>query len=376
MGEQLRYACLDIKRRPAAFVIFTVQMFAVLLLTALLTTTAVHASTYASHLERLSDAKGTYLLRNQTDVEEEARILDTPGISQKLYSFYTYLHTAVDFKAYSYYEYPAYLGEYQHLPALHVSEEFLEIFHLQVAQGSPLTHTAFQANEKTPILFGASFQKQYQIGDCLGERYTVAGFLEKGAFYLSPKATNAFLYLDEMAVIPIVFDRSSDYAQLHMAIEQTCVITQRPAVLQQICGQSEQLGLFDLHFESFASQLDSILNEAKQQARLELTICVLILAFCITNIVTELLHFNQSHRREFAIHLLCGATVGSLALRIGWQIVLPLAACQLLVTLVFHTWQVLVVLACVNAAVCAAALGVPVLRLLRQDVNAVFIRSE
>lgn len=376
MSEQFYYACEDIKRQPIHFFLFFVQIIVTLLLISMMTTTAIQTGAYQKQLEGLTNLKETFLLRNQTSEEELDRLLNTDGIEKPLYEFYKYLHTNDDFSSYSYYDYPIYLGNYQHLPALHISEEFFQFFHLELESGEPFTEESFGLNGNIPLLLGASFQDQYQIGDIIGERYVVQGFLKKGAFYLSPKSTSEFLFLDNTVMVPITFTPSSDYAELHMAIDQTCIKTDSLDIFRHISEYSEQLGLFSVHFESFSSQLDHMLNDALQIIRLETAICILVLIFCLTSMVTELLTFIDNHRKEFAVHLLCGATMHSFTERIAWQIALPLLVCQTILILIYRTWQVLAVLTGTNLIILLVTLFIPILKLVRRDIHDILKRSE
>lgn len=374
--EQLKYALSDVRRNPVAFFLFFVQMLVVLFLAAQMTVTIADTKAYSAQLKQLGNLEQMYLLRNRTDEAKLDELLQTPGTGEKLYHFYQYLHTSETFRAYSCYDYSIYLGNYQHLPALYVSDEFLEMFQLSIAQGRELDAADFRWSETIPVLLGSSFAGKHQIGEALGADYVVAGFLETGSFYLNPKATNAFLSLDEMAVVPIRFNPQSEQGDLYMALEQTTILTNCPQSLAAIQEKAVEAELFTYHFDSFATQLTAILEEAKQMTQLELTISGLILLFCLLNVVMALLHYLETHRREFAIHLLCGATKGALFARLFWQVAVLLMLCQLIVTIWFRSWLVFGTLSICNLLNCACVLAAPAIRLLHRDVNDILKRSE
>ena len=109
--------------------------------------------------------------------------------------------------------------------------------------------------------------------------------------------------------------------------------------------------LLKLSVNNYTKQMDAIRVDMQDQMVLMGSIVLIILVFCFVALTANIFRFIKEHKREFAIHQMCGARRKSICVRIlipVWSmyfimcaIVLPAGGIQRQYGSVFWVWHVI-----------------------------------
>jgi len=388
--SQISFALDDLNRSKFKYFRFFIQLLISFLIICMVSSIIIQLLIFKHKIETFGQSADFYITKDRTPEEQIAKILfENTDAQSKLHQLYLKMHSLTGVQAYSFYsqalpledehlkKLAAFQAEYGgfYYKRLFVDQAFIEVFNLNCK--TDVFFSVEKQQDFIPVVLGRSFQNYFNIGDTIDDHRIVIGFLEDKAFYLSPGETEAVLYLDETILEPLIITPDSDIAKLDMAINKTTILTYNPANLAEIKDLSARLGLYDLEFVSFSQQLELIISETLAYVLSLLVLVFLILFFCITCLVTALLAFIDEHRREFAVHLLCGARTLSFIRRIGLQVGLIIAFADMIVLaanlqrIQAVSWTVVM-----SIIILMIIMIIPAIRITRQPVNKLLQRGE
>lgn len=388
--SQISFALDDLNRSKFKYFRFFIQLLISFLIICLVSSIIIQLLTFKNKIETFGQSADIYITKDRTAEQQIAKnLFENSDAQAKLYQLYLKMHSLTGVQAYSFSsqalpledehlkKLAAFQAEYGgfYYKRLFVDQAFIEVFQLKCKSGKFFSSHLLEND--TPVVLGSSYQSFFQIGDKIDEHRIVIGFLEDKAFYLSPGETEEVLYLDKTILEPLIITPDSDIAKLDMAINKTTILTQNPANLTEIKNLSTSLGLYDLEFVSFSQQLELIISETLAYVLSLLVLVFIILLFCITCLVTVLLAFIEEHRREFAVHLLCGARTNSFIQRIGLQVGLIIIFADMIVlTVNLNRIQAVFWTFSLSIVVLMLIMIIPAIRLTRQHVNNLLHRGE
>lgn len=199
--------------------------------------------------------------------------------------------------------------------------------------------------------------------------------MKEGSFYLNPKASNEIISLDESILCPVNIHANSDFSDLDMAINSTVILTDKDTVFQEIQNKSYELGLFTFAFESFSDQLENITEENEFFIELATTILILLLSVSVLGLVSSILEYIDCHKREFLIHIMYGATMKDILIRILSQVFIPLAISILISFAIGKDLRIFLLTTLFILVLGMVISFVPCIRLIHLDLNSA-IRKE
>ena len=386
MFVQTQYAFNDIKTNLRTYLSLFIQLAVSLVLFALVLNQFLGMNTFKAKITSLNKYENIHLM---IDITEEnylhTNVLIAEDAIPRMEKLYDYLCTNTTFKTFSYYEQPVFSTTFDEINlmeevfpnneggyygGLYVNPNFLSIFKLDTENGRLFEPKEYvSTDEIIPVVLGSAYRSFFSPGDMFSENMKVIGILPDNAFYISPKAGSDILLFEKIVLMPMNMTLNSSLADYDNAINSTCIITDKKSDLDDIQSFSNELNLFTYRFRSFKSQLDFIIRDYMRLIQIIITLLFLILFFCIMTIISNLLNFIQSHKREFAIHLMCGATMTSFVKRIVIQIGTILLFSNFLTIIIFRDWIVIVGTVIFSIFIASLILSLPILSLFKQNVN-------
>jgi hypothetical protein len=202
-------------------------------------------------------------------------------------------------------------------------------------------YTEYTPGEEIPVVLGSDYKKYYNIGDKIqtdiDEVFAVVGFFNKDEYYVAPYESDKAYYLNQSFVIP---NKASE--NNFITLVSTCLQTDDSEVLDEMIKKSEEMGILSLEYESFTFQMEEsktdIINEMMTMA----SVMIILFIFASIGIICYIVRFIQIRMREFSIHMIYGASEGSILIRISMQIILMI--CVSVVVAVFFFGLTLAVL--------------------------------
>ncbi len=206
------------------------------------------------------------------------------------------------------------------LDMISVSENFFQIF--QLKPEGDLDQFKKKSEGKIPVVLGSSFRKMYQLHDVIYDSndlaYEIAGFLEEGSYYIAPGERREPVYLDQM-ILKLSEVDPEDSVDLLDYFVTTYYIIKDNDFMENVVERSRDKDLMDLSINNFSFQMDAITEDIKDEMILNGSIMVILFIFCLIAMTGNVLQFISDAKREFAIHMMCGANKGAIIFRIIMQ---------------------------------------------------------
>lgn len=208
-----------------------------------------------------------------------------------------------------------------------VSDNFFREFDIEVSEGQIFGSDdyVYEKNKKIPILLGKEFKKYFQIGDKLEGNYLfenmtweVVGFLNDNAFFYNCM-NEEFESCDRYIIMPALANEEKDYFCKIMLLQQM------NGIIISDMGFPETRDLYENIFaredmadwgfymrdpkaaENANTLLETYSSMTDEVSRQFNVILGLTIAFAVASLSSVLCGFIKEKRREYGIHMLCGA---------------------------------------------------------------------
>lgn len=235
---------------------------------------------------------------------------------------------------------------------IRTNENFFQFFEISISEKETNWETYFKTyfeseeewKKKTkPAIVGAAYRKDYKLGDCItsdsGERFLIKGFLKKNQSYALPTQSKEMVSLNRALIIPVNIDRNEVYS-IQAYIKYCLYITKGRETLSDIEQVNREEKLNDGYFCSYRKQLVNVKRDTIEGILQYGTFGVILFVFSIIGFLGMLIQLMMECEKEYAVHLLCGAQIKDILLRLLFQIGLLLLCGDILCFIAFYNGQV------------------------------------
>lgn len=392
---QIRFALEDIIKNKSYFIRFFIQITCVLVLLGVCVSQISSINKYKKKFSVFEKTSDLYIMRDMTENDVFLERLSDDGFQSKLFELYSFLAQSQKINFYSYYsdqiiaekedlpiQYIQYPDKSKYYPLLYVDENFWDTFGLSCFEGRKFTKQDFSFNQtQIPIILGYQYSGYYNIGDVITQEsvvetgntmkqeFIVVGILEKDAFYLDPGKTGDILYLSGTIIAPLIVNKETPYYELDSIITSSTIIVDDHSQLQTIEEKAKAMEVYDkLEFISYAEQLKNIVRENMTYVYFAIAVQGLILFFCTICIISALMNYINSHKKEFAIHILCGAKSKDLSLRIVFQILTCLLLSNVVTFIIFGLSLASLVILLTGAMLLSLIVLAPIIQIIKKPL--------
>ena len=334
----ITFVLKDIKRNGFSLLWNTIQLTAVALIAIYLLQAFLDYRQVEQKISQMTEHTEIYMFRDQTDDASLEELINDKKKCKKMAENYEMLQRKLQenfsrvkaFTADDSVAFPMHRGqrgeirralnlskEQEELSRIQVSENFFDIYGIQW-EGD---REAF-VKEKTdaiPIVVGADLKKLYQLHDILYDQqtqeYEIVGFMDKDSFYVAPGKTREKICLDQSVIQYNRVDKE-DVFSLWGYYDSTYFLTDDIQFLEEETEQLREQHLLELSVNNYTKQMDAIRVDMQDQIVLMGGIMLIILVFCFVALTANIFRFIKEHKREFAIHQMCGARRKTICIRI------------------------------------------------------------
>lgn len=259
-------------------------------------------------------------------------------------------------------------------PVLYISAYIQEYYGWNVIDGRMLTNEDIEyEGEYIPVILGYDYAEYYKVNDIFEDKYKVIGILEEDSFYLNPRWQGKVYNLDKTIMIPMNYGTVGWGGAF---LNQLNVLTEDQDVLNKITIKAFEEGLQEVTFRKMTDQLIYINNDMAVKIKIYLGIAFILLIMCIASEVSTLLNIIESRKKEFIIHIMCGAEKKDIYIRIGLQIFIILLISSILSCFIFTEFlNWILTLVCISI-IAVIVLAVPLYRLHKQTIAEMLKRKE
>ncbi|MDR1016281.1 MAG: ABC transporter permease [Coriobacteriales bacterium] len=251
---------------------------------------------------------------------------------------------------------------------------------LRIASGRKFSANDFRgATKTTPIIIGHNLRDRYRLGKTYvlrhlgdGSKFTAAvvGVLPARSGFDKTGQPGTLTSLDQSCIVPL----SDSLVKTHLVddiydiILNTTVSTPNLQQLANITTLSMQLSLPTFTYRDVATVDQEYAQDLFLDAFGRFCFAGLILIFACLTIAVNMVRVIKKEERDFAIHLVCGATVACLCLRIIINLLLCFFIVILICSLLFGFGLALVATTIVGVVIVVLTMIYPIWNLTRLNV--------
>lgn len=232
--------------------------------------------------------------------------------------------------------------DFSRLNALQGDKNFFSHFKFNISSGRNFQNSDFENNNSLPVILGSDYSNIFKVNDILHyydeisdseKNMEIIGFLEKDSFFFQSNFEPNNVYnMDNYIICPInrfkyLDSTSANYEALlrnmyFSNLNNTLLISDYDSDFLQnfLQKKSTSLNLYNLDVQSGEKMLSSYKDMYKTQRHFLLILFFIVLLFTSINMISSLLNYINKNKKEFAIHIMCGATISDLVQRIFLQI--------------------------------------------------------
>lgn len=382
MIAQMKFAFSDIGEHLGRFFMNVLQITVSMLLIAFAIFKIRELNQIESNTSSLNNMDNIYIMNDITDsvdINHYYDIMENQDYLPKVQEFYRYLKQNDTFYSYTVYSYYLY-NSVDGFEVLFADDGFVKRFDLKDEDDRSLIGVfSGDYDGCVPVLLGRSYHSQYKVGDKIevqGATLQVAAFLAEKSFYFDLGSTPDPIYLDAEIICPPVAKDNDDIGDYVSAIHGTFIVTDKPEVLNAVTAKSREMGLFEFHFKSLSQQVDNIVRDQGRVIQQSIMVMVLILSLCVACMIASLLIFTEEHLREFAIHLLSGASLFVLFLRVLIQTGIPILIANAVALMIYGNLRISAFLLLFSVFLWAVIMVIPMIKLTQLGINGILMRGE
>lgn len=342
MKNQFLFVINDIRKNKVYFSWNIIQISIVCVLLSIILQSAFEYRDVKDKFDKITEQSEIYMFRDETTDEKFEELLNDENKLHQLAKLYDSVQKRVEASHGDILSFTAnsnkrfYMSEKlekdiaqiwkvpeenrDSLDMISVSENFFQIF--QLKPEGDMDQFKKKSEGKIPVVLGSSFQKIYQLHDVIydsnHQAYEIEGFLEEGAYYIAPGERREPVYLDQVILKLSEID-PEDSVDLLDYFVTTYYIIKDNDFMENVIEQSRDKDLMDLSINNFSFQMDAITGDIKDEMILNGSIMVILFIFCLIAMTGNVLQFISDAKREFAVHMMCGADKGAIIFRIIMQ---------------------------------------------------------
>lgn len=342
MKNQFLFVINDIRKNKVYFSWNIIQISIVCVLLSIILQSAFEYTDVKDKFDKITEQSEIYMFRDETTDEKFEELLNDENKLHQLAELYDSVQNRVEASHGDILSFTAnsnkrfYMSEElakdvaqiwkvpeeneDSLDMISVSENFFQIF--QLKPEGDLDQFKKKSEGKIPVVLGSSFQKIYQLHDIIydsnHQAYEIEGFLEEGSYYIAPGERREPVYLDQVILKLSEID-PEDSVDLLDYFVTTYYIIKDNDFMENVVEQSRDKDLMDLSINNFSFQMDAITGDIKDEMILNGSIMVILFIFCLIAMTGNVLQFISDAKREFAVHMMCGADKGAVIFRIIMQ---------------------------------------------------------
>ncbi len=342
MKNQFLFVINDIRKNKVYFSWNIIQISIVCVLLSIILQSAFEYRDVKDKFDKITEQSEIYMFRDETTDEKFDELLNDENKLQELAELYDSVQKRVEDPRGDILSFTAnsnkrfYMSEElakdiaqiwkvpeetrDSLEMISVSENFFQIF--QLKPEGDLEQFKKKSEGKIPVVLGSSFQKIYQLHDIIydsnHQAYEIGGFLEEGSYYIAPGERREPVYLDQVILKLSEIDPEDSVDLLDYFVTTYYIIKDKD-FMENVVEQSRDKDLMDLSINNFSFQMDAITGDIKDEMILNGSIMVILFIFCLIAMTGNVLQFISDAKREFAVHMMCGADKGAIIFRIIMQ---------------------------------------------------------
>lgn len=217
-----------------------------------------------------------------------------------------------------------------------VTSAFFDYYNITVEQGRLFSDDEYGGDGKNiPVVVGSTAADGYSVGDKYLDKYEIVGILKPGQYtywmYSDMEATS----VDTAVYMPIM---STEFLKENGIDYPTQLIfAENKNALSAINEKAAELGIYGYNFISINDMIKQRSDTFLQNSMIMIIIGAIILVLCLLSLIETLLTYVRKNISELLIHVICGATINDIILRVGAGAFFVVFLSGMIMAVILHT---------------------------------------
>ena len=217
-----------------------------------------------------------------------------------------------------------------------VTSAFFDYYNITVEQGRLFSDDEYGGDGKNiPVVVGSTAADGYSVGDKYLDKYEIVGILKPGQYtywmYSDMEATS----VDTAVYMPIM---STEFLKENGIDYPTQLIfAENKNALSAINEKAAELGIYGYNFISINDMIKQRSDTFLQNSMIMIIIGAIILVLCLLSLIETMLTYVRKNISELLIHVICGATINDIILRVGAGAFFVVFLSGMIMALILHT---------------------------------------
>lgn len=217
-----------------------------------------------------------------------------------------------------------------------VTSAFFDYYNITVEQGRLFSDDEYGGDGKNiPVVVGSTAADGYSVGDKYLDKYEIVGILKSGQYtywmYSDMEATS----VDTAVYMPIM---STQFLKENGIDYPTQLIfAENKNALSAINEKAAELGIYGYNFISINDVIKQRSDTFLQNSMIMIIIGAIILVLCLLSLIETMLTYVRKNISELLIHVICGATINDIILRVGAGAFFVVFLSGMIMAVILHT---------------------------------------
>lgn len=217
-----------------------------------------------------------------------------------------------------------------------VTSAFFDYYNITVEQGRLFSDDEYGGDGKNiPVVVGSTAADGYSVGDKYLDKYEIVGILKPGQYtywmYSDMEATS----VDTAVYMPIM---STEFLKENGIDYPTQLIfAENKNALSAINEKAAELGIYGYNFISINDMIKQRSDTFLQNSMIMIIIGAIILVLCLLSLIETMLTYVRKNISELLIHVICGATINDIILRVGVGAFFVVFLSGMIMAVILHT---------------------------------------
>lgn len=217
-----------------------------------------------------------------------------------------------------------------------VTSAFFDYYNITVEQGRLFSDDEYGGDGKNiPVVVGSTAADGYSVGDKYLDKYEIVGILKSGQYtywmYSDMEATS----VDTAVYMPIM---STEFLKENGIYYPTQLIfAENKNALSAINEKAAELGIYGYNFISINDVIKQRSDTFLQNSMIMIIIGAIILVLCLLSLIETMLTYVRKNISELLIHVICGATINDIILRVGAGAFFVVFLSGMIMAVILHT---------------------------------------
>lgn len=217
-----------------------------------------------------------------------------------------------------------------------VTSAFFDYYNITVEQGRLFSDDEYGGDGKNiPVVVRSTAADGYAVGDKYLDKYEIVGILKPGQYtywmYSDMEATS----VDTAVYMPIM---STEFLKENGIDYPTQLIfAENKNALSAINEKAAELGIYGYNFISINDMIKQRSDTFLQNSMIMIIIGAIILVLCLLSLIETMLTYVRKNISELLIHVICGATINDIILRVGAGAFFVVFLSGMIMAVILHT---------------------------------------